>query len=117
MYLAEIDTYPTEAVSFSAALFTPLEQTVLDLARGERGRGLLPTTAFGQFFKRLSFRLFGQPGVQPLADPRLEALRSFVNALHHCGRARLEATATALRSAGFDPLQESWIRSTFARCV
>lgn len=117
MYQVKTDILHADAVSVSAAIFTPLERTVLELARGERGKGLLPNTRFGQFFGRLSHRLFGQQGIRPLADPRLEALRTFVNALHHCSRARVEAAAEALRSAGFDPLQETWVRSISARCA
>ncbi|WP_076070931.1 hypothetical protein [Sphingomonas montana] len=116
MYQTPIDTVHAEAVAPSAAAFTPLERTVLVLAHAERGRGLLPTTGIGRFFTRLSLRLFGHQSIQPLADPRLEALRSFVNAQHHCGHARASAAET-LRRAGFDPLQESWLRSTFARCA
>jgi len=111
------DTSPTDAVSSSDAMFTPLERTVLALADREQGRGLLPATGFGRFVERLSARLFARHGVQPLADPRLEALRSFVNALQRCGRSRVEQATAALRSAGFEPLQEVWIRSTFARCA
>ncbi|RZF65197.1 hypothetical protein EWE75_07460 [Sphingomonas populi] len=117
MHQAHIDTDHAEAVFFAAAMFTPLERTVLELARSERGTGLLPTSGFRLFLERVSFRLFGRERIRPLADPRLEALRSFVNALHRCSRARVEATADALRSVGFDPLQEAWIRSTFARCA
>jgi|GEM_PF-3801445 len=116
MHQAHIDTDHAEAVPFATAMFTPLERTVLELARGERGTGLLPTSRFGLFLERVSFRLFGRQRIRPLADPRLEALRSFVNALHRCSRSRVEATAAALRSVGFEPLQETWIRSTFAHC-
>lgn len=117
MSRATFETLHSAAGACSAAMFTPLERTVLALARDERGRGLLPMTGFGQVFARLSSRLFGQPGVRPLADPRLEALRSFVNALHKCSRVRIDGTAEALRLAGFGPLQEAWIRATFARCA
>lgn len=117
MHQANINADDAEAVVFAAAMFTPLERTVLELARSERGNGLLPTSGFGSFLERVSFRLFGRERIRPLADPRLEALRSFVNALHRCSRARVEATTAALRSVGFDPLQETWIRSTFARCA
>lgn len=117
MYHAHSDTRHAEAVPVLRAMFTPLERTVLALARGEHGMGLLPTTGVGRFLNRLSVRLFGQQGVQPLADPRLEALRSFVNALHRCGRARIEGAAAVLRLAGFDRLQEAWIRSTFGHCA
>lgn len=116
MHQAHINIDHAEPVFFSAAMFTQLERTVLALALGERGKGLRPTSGFGLLLERVSFRLFGRQRIRPLADPRLEALRSFVNALHRCGRARVEATAAALRSVGFDPLQETWIRSTFARC-
>jgi hypothetical protein len=103
-------------IPINAALFTSLERTVLQLARSEQGTGLLPTSSIGRLLNRLSFRLFGLQGVRPLADPRLEALRSFVNALHRCGSARIEGTAAGLRSAGFDPVQESWIRSSISHC-
>jgi len=116
MHQTHINTDHAKAVFFAAAMFTPLERTVLELARGECGTGLLPTSSFGLFLERVSFRLFGRQRIRPLADPRLEALRSFVNALHRCSRARVEATAAALRSVGFEPLQEIWIRSTFAHC-
>ena len=116
MNQAHIDTDHTEAAFFAAAVFTPLEQTVLELARGERGKGLLPTTGFGLILERILFRLFGWQRIRPLADPRLEALRNFVNALHRCSRVQVEATAATLRSVGFHPLQETWIRSTLARC-
>jgi len=112
MYQTNIDAAAAVATVGPAArdLFTPLEQAVLDLARNERGRGLLPETRLGRTLERVSL-LFGGHVIRPLADPRLEALRMFVNALHRRGRARIEATATTLRSAGFDALQESWIRS------
>ena len=117
MYQTQINTTAAEPVPAAAALFTPLEQTVLDLARGERGKGLRPTGRLGIALERISSRLFGRQAVRPLADPRLEALRTFVNALHRCNRKRIDATAELLRSAGFDLLQESWIRSTHLRCA
>lgn len=56
-------------------IFGTLERTVIALATAERGRGLLPQGRLGRGLAQLFHRLTGEPGVRPLADPRLEALR------------------------------------------
>lgn len=106
---------PAETAPGAAALFTSVEQMVVDLARGERGNGLPSATAVGRFLDQI----FGRRSVQPLANERLETLRTFVNVLDRCelGRDRVETATLALRSAGFGPRQEDWIRSTKAHCA
>lgn len=50
----------------------------------------------------LGTHLFGLRRVQPLADPRLEALRRFACLLRR-GDARADAAAAGLRQLGFSP--------------
>lgn len=85
-------------------LFGSLERTVIALAQAERGSGLLPQGRFGRAFARLYRRLTGEPGIRPLADPRLEALRTFVNGLARPSGPRAFEVAK-MRAVGYDARQ------------
>lgn len=87
-------------------MFGTLERTVIALATAERGRGVLPQSRLGRALARLFRRLTGEPGVRPLADPRLEALRAFVNGLARSSGPRPIELA-AMRAAGYDQRQIS----------
>lgn len=54
--------------------------------------------------RRLSAAIFGRSQVNPLADPRLEALRLFACAAYRNRRPRSELAAS-LREVGFKPAQ------------
>ncbi len=81
--------------------FTPLEDQVIDLARVDS----LGSLEVPGRIERLFTFLFGlSPGSQPLADPRLEALRRAVVVSRH--RHHLpDVQAAELRVAGFTPEQ------------
>ena len=66
-----------------SALFQPLEALVIGLARRERGSGCLPDSGLGARMRALMVALALVRRVPPLADPRLEALRSFINRAHN----------------------------------
>jgi len=79
MYAAAANTLPTVSTSRApAARFTPLEQRVLRLAASGSER---PSTTVEPRIRRLSRRLasvvMARRGGRELADPRLEALRSY----------------------------------------
>lgn len=80
--------------------FDQIETTVIALACGERGRGLPPTGRFARAVARLRLWLNPDDRIRRLADPRLEALRLFVNATYRRGGARAEDLAAFL-AAGF----------------
>ncbi len=81
--------------------FTPLEDQVIDLARTD---SLGSLEAPGRIERIFSFVFGLSPGSQPLADPRLEALRRAVVVAHH--RHHLpDVQAAELRAAGFTPAQ------------
>ena len=103
-----------EILPSGAFIFTPLELTVIALARREKGR------RFGSG-RHLAQALFQKDQLLPggrengtLADPRLEVLRAFVKILDRRGQ-RLAAATQILREAGFSSLQETWLRSECAR--
>lgn len=85
------------------ALFQPLERRVIGLARGERGTGCLPESGLGARLYRLLVALALVRRVSPLADPRLETLRSFVNRAYN--RRTRRKDVDALVRAGFSASQ------------
>jgi hypothetical protein len=85
-----------------AAPFSSLETTVIALACGERGRGSPPIGWIPTALARLRMLLNPDDRIRQLADPRLEALRLFVNATYRRGGARAEDLAAFL-AAGFSP--------------
>jgi len=101
---AEADFTPLTIVAPpapEAPPFTDLEERVIDLARQEGIGAIEPPGRF----ERLLAVLFGvRPGGQPLADPKLEALRRATIVAHH--RHHLPDThAAELREAGYTPDQ------------
>lgn len=85
-----------------AAPFTPLETTVIALACGERGRGSPPAGILAVLLDRVGTWFNPDSRIRRLADPRLEALRVFVNATYRRGGARADDLAAFL-AAGFSP--------------
>jgi hypothetical protein len=85
-----------------AAPFTALETTVIALACGERGRGSPPRGPISALFYRVTAWLNPESRIRGLADPKLEALRIFVNATYRRGGARADDLAAFL-AAGFSP--------------
>lgn len=83
-----------------AAPFTALETTVIALACGERGRGSPPAGPVSSLVHRVSAWFNPDGRIRRLADPRLEALRVFVNATYRRGGARADDLAAFL-AAGF----------------
>ena len=103
-----------EILPSGAFIFTPLELTVIALARSEKGQRFGSRSRLAQaLFKRHQL-LPGRRANGTLADPRLEVLRAFVNMLHRRGQ-RLAAATQILREAGFSSVQETWLRSECAR--
>lgn len=80
--------------------FSPLETTVIALACGERGRGIPPVGLRAKIEGFLGGWLYPEERVRALANPRLEALRVFVNATYRRGGARADDLAAFL-AAGF----------------
>ena len=90
----------------AAEPFTPLERTVVSLSLCERASSLRTP---GRFGVRLA-RLFALRRANPLADPRLEALRRFaVAARLRTGRA-LARERTAFLGHGFSSSQADRVR-------
>lgn len=80
--------------------FSPLETTVIALACGERGRGIPPVGWRAKIEAFFGGWLYPEERVRALANPRLEALRIFVNATYRRDGARTEDFAAFL-AAGF----------------
>lgn len=96
------------------AVFSTLEWKVVMLAMREAtgwGRGRIRTATR---WRRLVSWFTGQDAVRPLADPRLEALRSFVCAVHS-GHRMAGRCAARLIEYGFDRDQISAVRTLAAR--
>lgn len=92
-----------------APLFTPLELTVLRLARTESVRA---AQEHGPV-RRLAGRLFGLPPANGLADERLEALRRFaIVARHRSGDVTKRLPDFLAR--GFTPLQAGALVSGYS---
>lgn len=83
-----------------AAPFTVIETTVVALACGERGRGSPPAGPVSRPLHRAVAWFDPESRVRRLADPRLEALRVFVNATCRRGGIRADDLAAFL-AAGF----------------
>ena len=64
---------PAAASTIPAPAFTPIELSVITLARSDGASTLRPRT----WLTRLAATLFGVGRPNPLADPHLEALRRF----------------------------------------
>lgn len=84
-------------------LFQPLEQLVIGLARRERGTGCLPESGLGAQFRKLLVALALVKRTPPLADPKLETLRCFINRAHNKRTRRKDIDALA--RAGYTSLQ------------
>ena len=95
----------TAATPSDAVDFTPLEWTVIALARAER------TPARSSHAARLMALLFGDDRARPLADPRLEALRQAAIALWH---RRAPQDAKGLARHGFTPAQGDLLAASIA---
>jgi len=76
--------------------FSPLEWTVISLARHDRR----PTDSLPSELRRIIALLFGERGARPLANARLEALRRAAVALWN-RRPLAESDAAAFGRAGF----------------
>ena len=111
-YLQQPSSFLDQASEVSAAdlfssgsealLFSPLELTVLRMARTEslasaRDHGLM---------RRGLGRFFGLPPVNALADERLEALRRFA-IIVRCRSGQLAKHVPEFLARGFTPLQAS----------
>lgn len=96
--------------------FSPLETTVIALACGERGRGFPPIGWIATAVARARTWLNPDDRIRSLADPRLEALRLFVNATYRRGGARAEDLAAFL-AAGFSPAHLQRLRGSTAFAV
>lgn len=95
-------------------MFGALEQTVIALATAEHGRGVMPQGPLRRGLAKLYRRLTGAPGVMPLADPRLEALRAFVNGVARPKGPRPIELA-AMRAAGYDQRQIALLSTRMVR--
>lgn len=114
MLLHSMNAIGTEILPSGAILFTPMELTVIALARSERGRTFGPRGSLAQALFTIDQCLTGSHANWRLADARLEALREFVNCLHRRGRGVAAATQT-LQESGFSSMQETWLRSECAQ--
>lgn len=114
MLLQAVDTIEAEILPSGAFIFTPLELTVIALARSEKGRTRGTRANLIQALFKIDQLLKGKRSNWTLADPRLEALREFVNSLHRRDRG-IAAALQTLREAGFSSVQEVWLRSECAR--
>lgn len=114
MQLHPIDTLEAEILPCGTFIFTPLELSVIALARSEKGRMPGARRRLAQALFTAEQRRKGRCANWTLADVRLEALREFVNALHRRGRGAAAATR-ALRDSGFSRIQETWLYSECAQ--
>jgi hypothetical protein len=117
-YLQQPSSYFSQASEISSAdlfcvadqppLFTPLELTVLRLARTE------PLAAAGEKgpVRRFLGRLFCLPPANALADERLEALRRFA-IIARCRSAGIARRMPDFLAHGFTPLQASALAGGF----
>ena len=104
MYAAAAHALPSIAAPAPTARFTPLEQRVLRLAASGSER---PSTSVEPGMRRLSRRIanvvMARRGGRELADPRLEALRSYGASValgHSDGLATFYAAGYSASQAG-----------------
>lgn len=90
-------------------LFQPLEQLVIGLARRERGSGCLPESGLGARVRQLLVALALVKRVPPLADPKLETLRCFINRAHN-KRTRVKDVDALARAGYTNPQIEAVMR-------
>ncbi len=89
--------------------FSPLEWTVISLARHDRPSGDgKPGRA-----SRIMALLFGEDSAKPLADPRLESLRRVAVSLWRSRRAT-DATVDRFFQHGFTPAQFDMLGASIA---
>ena len=100
---AEPARNPDEPIPASA-LFTPIELTVITLAARTSLEGR-PCAVSGRFLRRARGTLLGERPPNPLADPRLEALRRLACYAFASGGAVSPREAEAARAAGISQAQ------------
>ena len=86
-----------------SGLFQPIEQLVIRLARRERGSGCIPERGIAARLNAVLVALALVKRVPPLADPRLELLRCFINRAHN--RRTRPKDVDALVDAGYTGAQ------------
>lgn len=114
MLLHPIEVSAAEILPCGVIIFTPMELTVIALARSEGGRLPAQQRPLAQALFTNDQLLTGRFAGWTLSDARLEALRQFVNALHRRRGGEAFATRT-LQEAGFSSAQETWLRSECAQ--
>ncbi|RJF92949.1 hypothetical protein [Sphingomonas cavernae] len=87
--------------------FSALELSVIALSRGETVASLEPPSRIGAFIAAL----FAIRRANPLADPRLEALRRFAILARTAGDRLADMEVNAFLRAGFNRAQAAWLRS------
>lgn len=113
MPLHPIGTMKGEVLRSGAMIFTPMELTVVALARREKGRGPGTRSRLVQALFAIDQRISVRRRECTLADARLEALRRLVNSLYRRGRGTSLAVQT-LQQAGFSNAQVTWLCSECA---
>ncbi|MCJ8157605.1 hypothetical protein [Sphingomonas sp. LaA6.9] len=86
--------------------FSALELRVIALSKSEGPSSLEPPSRLGAFLETL----FAIKRPNPLADPRLEALRRFAILARSVGDRLADAEVNAFLRAGFDRVQAAWLR-------
>lgn len=114
MLVHPVDKTKADILPSGAFIFTPVELAVIALAKSEKGRTPRPRGYVAQAFCKIDEVLTGRRANWTLANPRLEALRVFVNSLGPGGQGVTAATQT-LQDAGFSSAQEMWLRSECAQ--
>lgn len=116
MLLHPTDAIEREILPSGAVLFTPMELTVIPLARSEKGQAFGEDRSLAQALFTIDQCVTGRRANWRLADARLEALREFVNSLHRKSQCVAAATQT-LKESGFNRVQATWLRSECARAI
>ena len=84
-------------LALTPPLFTRGEYQVIELARRDGIRSIRPRS----WPTRIAERLFGIRPANPLADPRLEAIRRFAVAVKHGHGSMIEAEYRQFQAAGY----------------
>jgi hypothetical protein len=93
------DTSKRHALTLVPPLFTRGEDQVIALARRDSIASIRP----GSWLTNMARRLFGIVPANPLADPRLEAIRRFAVAARHGHGGTIDMERRQFLAAGFSP--------------
>ena len=111
MHSAAVSARRTEAATISLqTLFSAIEQSVIKIAMTDPSASLDPENLW---LRRIR-HLFGTVRVNPLANPRLEALRRVVVSLLRSTESRALVEVDAAISLGMTQIQADTLRVHFA---